>query len=108
MTRQASRRELIAGVGAALTGVIIGHALYRATGPDLTGPAEAWLDDAALHGLWVGIGPDGRLYQAEPIFDGTPRAEARELHRRRLQSHPRLERAVRAAARRGYTPEARS
>lgn len=102
-----TRRTFLASaapVALGLTGTLIGVPAYPVAKPDLSAAAQAWLDDALDLGMWVGLGPDGQVYRGEPIHDGSERAEARDRHRVKLHSRPRLQRAVYEAVRRGYQP----
>lgn len=103
-----TRRNLITTGSAALTGSLLGAALYRGTGPDLTFAAEEWLRDARALGMLVMLQPDGQVWRTVAVGDGREREEARAEHWRRLNARPRLLRAVHRVAEAGFIPEARA
>ncbi|TXM65795.1 hypothetical protein [Methylobacterium sp. WL120] len=99
MSAPSSRRSVVRGIGAALTGTIFGVTPARPNGPDLTGAAEGFIDDCRKAGISFVVSPSGDVWYSLPITGTKEQFATRNRLTAKLDEHPRLKAAVRKVAR---------
>ena len=99
MSAPSSRRSVVCGIGAAITGTIFGVSPALPNGPDLTGAAEGFIDDCRQAGISFVVSPSGDVWYSLPITGTREQFAARNRLTVRLDEHPRLKAVVRKVAR---------